>query len=66
MKSFTFFSKVIHILVADQDAIDSSNDEEGEHVKVKKIVNEIKIVCANNKKRHNNDKSRFCYDWVLV
>lgn len=61
MKSSKFFSKVVRISVTDQDATDSSSDEEAERVKVKKIVvNEI--VCVNNnKKRHNNDNSGCCY-----
>ncbi|KAL2576340.1 hypothetical protein AAZX31_16G073800 [Glycine max] len=61
MKSSKFFPKVVRISVTDQDATDSSSDEEAERVKVKKIVvNEI--VCVNNnKKRHNNDNSGCCY-----
>ncbi|KAL5134219.1 Ethylene-responsive transcription factor CRF4 [Glycine soja] len=63
VKSSKFLPKVIRILVTDQDATDSSSDEEGEHVRVKKVINEIKIVCVNNKKNHKNhdNDSSCCY-----
>lgn len=63
VKSSKFLPKVIRISVTDQDATDSSSDEEGEHARVKKVINEIKIVCVNNKKNHKNhdNDSSCCY-----
>ncbi|TKY68776.1 Ethylene-responsive transcription factor CRF4 [Spatholobus suberectus] len=60
------FPKVVRISVTDHNATDSSSDEEGAEAllhrpRVKRVVNEIRIVCVTNKKKRNNDVSECCY-----
>ncbi|CAJ1948755.1 unnamed protein product [Sphenostylis stenocarpa] len=61
VKSKFFLPKVIRISATDHDATDSSSEEEDDeegsfHIhRVKRVVNEIRIVCVNKQKRHNNN-----------
>ncbi|KAK7413042.1 hypothetical protein VNO78_04879 [Psophocarpus tetragonolobus] len=59
---FEPFPKVFRISYVDQDATESSSDEEGEDVpillpRVKKVVNEIRFVCIENKTGQDSDQS---------
>ncbi|BAT96952.1 hypothetical protein VIGAN_09028400 [Vigna angularis var. angularis] len=58
VKSKFFFPKVIRISATDQNATDSSSEEDDEERnlhRVKKVVSEIRIVHANRTKGHNKN-----------
>ncbi|KAK7382766.1 hypothetical protein VNO80_01825 [Phaseolus coccineus] len=63
VKSKFFFPKVVRISATDHNATDSSSEEEDEegrllHLhRVKKVVNEIRIVHADKTKGHNNNNN---------
>ncbi|KAK8464622.1 hypothetical protein PHAVU_010G035200 [Phaseolus vulgaris] len=66
VKSKFFFPKVIRISATDQNATDSSSEEEDEEGRflqlrrVKKVVNEIRIVHADETKEHDNNSCYCC------